>query len=361
MRTFTGVDIVFRLLNGTLSGAQLETALTTDAALYLGPWIEVLKAVELNALINSPTALAAMFASNTALSNLLDIAGAELAASDTATELISNTSSAILTVVTTPAYLDYWNNTPANKARMQARINASGSKLVRTAFTSSGTWTLPVGGVVGFSAFAQGGGGNGGASGNSAAAQSGGGGSGGESKAISITSGLPVANQTITIGTAGAVSTVGAILSAAAGVTGQTGTGAAVSGGGTDSGTIYDTDPANAIWQHTASKQGASGGAATGSTGDFDGNAGGNGLTGTGGAGGLNDGGSALGGAAGTGFGSGGGSGSGFWPGGAAVTAGAAASANTGSGGGGAGASASATASGGAGGTGYIVVYAVKA
>ncbi len=361
MRTFTGVDIVFRLLNGTLSGAQLETALTTDAALYLGPWIEVLKAVELNALINSPTALTAMFGSSTALSNLFDIAGAELAASDTATELISNTSSAILTVVTTPAYLDYWNNTPANKARMVARINASGSKLVRTAFTSSGTWTLPVGGVVGFSAFAQGGGGNGGASGNSGQANAGGGGSGGESKSISLTSGLPVGNLTITIGTAGAVSTVGAILSAAAGATGATGGGTSATGGGTDSGTIYDTDPANAIWQHTASKQGASGGVATGSNGDFDGYAGGNGLTGAGGAGGLNDSGSALGGAAGTGFGSGGGGGSGFWPGAAAVTAGSAASANTGSGGGGAGASASATASGGAGGTGYIVVYAVKA
>lgn len=359
MRSFTGVDIVFRLLNGTLSGAQLETALTTDAALYLGPWIEVLKAVELNALLNSPTALAAMFASATAFSNILDTAGAQLAASDTATELISNTSSAILTVVTNPTYLNYWNNTPANKTRMQARINASGSKLVRTAFTSSGTWTLPVGGVVGFAAFAQGGGGNGGASNNSGQANSGGGGSGGESETISITTGLPVANQTVTVGGAATASSVGALITAAAGVTGNTGGGAAVSGGGTTSGTIYDTDPANAIWQHTASKQGASGGAATGSNADFDGNAGGAGLTGSGGAGGLNDGGSALGGAAGTGFGSGGGSGSGIYPSGAGAGNGSAASANTGSGGGGAGASASTTGSGGAGGSGYVVIYAV--
>lgn len=361
MRSYTGLDIVFKLLNGTLSGAALEEALTTDAALYLGPWREVLKARELNALLNSPTALAAMFASETAFGQIFEIAGADMAASDTVTELISNTSAAIKLVVTTPTYLNYWNNTPANKTRLQARVNALGSKLLRWEFTASGTWAVPVGGVVALSVFAQGGGGNGGASGNSGAAQTGGGGSGGESKAISATTGLPVSNQSVTVGAAVNTSSFGSLITAAAGATGATGTGGVAVGGGSDSGTIYDSAPLTAIWQHTASKQGGSGGAAQGSNSDFDGVAGGSGLAGSGGAGGLNDGGSALGGAAGTGLGSGGGSGAGIYPSGAGASGGSAASANTGCGGGGGGASSSTTASGGSGGSGLVVVYAVAA
>lgn len=361
MRSYTGLDIVFRLLNGTLSGEDLEEALTTKADLYLGPWNEVLKARELNALLNSPTALAAMFGSETAFAQLLDIAGAEMAASDSATELISNTSSAILTVVTNTSYLNLWQNVPANKSRLQARVNASGSKLLRWDFTASGTWTVPGGGLVALSVFAVGGGGNGGAGNNSGAANAGAGGSGGESKTIVLTSGLPETNQTVTVGGAAASSSFGAILSAAGGANGGTGTNAQTTGGGTTSGTIYDTAPENGVFQPaTASKQGGNGGAGFARGSNSGGQAGVAGLTGSGGAAGVLSG-SAGGGGAGSGYGSGGGSGAGIWPAGAGASGGTGAAANSGCGAGGSGASASTGSSGGAGGTGRVVVYGVAA
>ncbi|PIQ23669.1 hypothetical protein COW64_22990 [bacterium (Candidatus Blackallbacteria) CG18_big_fil_WC_8_21_14_2_50_49_26] len=354
MRSFTGLDIVFRLLNGTLSGENLEEALTTEADLYLGPWNEVLKARELNALLNSPTALAAMFASETAFAQLLDIAGAEMAASDSATELISNTSSAILTVVTNTSYLNLWQNVSENKTRLQARVNAGGSKLKRWNYTANGTWDIAAltSGLAAYSYFVCGEGGQGAASQSGSA--SGRGGSGAEAKWGQVTTGLPNTNQTITVGTGN--TTIGALHTALQGNDATAGTGNNTGPGTTGGAAIYDADPQNAIWQaNTGTKQGSYGGyglpaASTGVAGG----PGGPGLSGAGGT----CAGSTFGGTGGTGLcsgGAGGGSDTGFGasPGGAAT--------GYGTGGGGASLRGSDTASGGNPGGGLACLYGVAA
>lgn len=352
--------IAHLLLGGYIDSTALETALTTNDQ-FAGAWKRLLRSGTAKALIASPASFDIIAGSATAFGQLLELSGAQLAASDSATEAISNNSTAIKTVVTNSTYLNLWNNVPANKTRLQARINASGSKLKRQEWTSSGTWTAPGTPIVALSIFAVGGGGNGGAGGNAGSAQAGCGGSGAESKTVVLTSSLPVSNQTVTVGSSTAASSFGSIATASAGVNGGTGTNAQTTGGGTDSGSIYDTSPTTAIFQPTnASKQGGVGGAGFSNTSNFNGQTGGAGLTGSGGSGGSSAGGSALGGGAGTGFGSGGGSGSGIWPSGAAAGSGSAASANTGSGGGGGGASASTTGAGSLGGSGLVIAYWVE-
>jgi len=256
--------MVFRLLAGTLSGADLETALTTDAALYLGPWREVLKAREFNALLNSSVALTAMLSSETCFIQLLDFVGQELAASDQITEIISNTSSLIKAVVTNTSYLNLWQNTPANKTRLLARVNASGSKLKRWVFTANGTWDIEAlpDGLAAYSFFICGAGGAGGNS--QAGIGSGRGGSGSEAKWGQITSGLPVSNQSITVGASGNTVIGSALHEALAGISGSVFGTANNFGPGTTSGTaIFDSDPQNAVWQSsTGTRQGGYGGGA---------------------------------------------------------------------------------------------------
>jgi len=300
------------ILANKISGSELEALLTGG---YLGTWKNLLKSRDLSILLKNPTSLASLFASATAFGALLDLEGAELAGSDAATETISNTSAGILLIVTTPAYLDLWQTVPANKSRLQARINAGGSKLRKAVYTSSDTWIAPGTPIVGMSGSAVGGGGNGSyGSWDSGYARSGGGGSGAGVETKSATSGLPTSNQTITVGSAAATSSIGSFLTAAAGANGTWGGGAAT-GGGSDSGTIYDTDLVNAIWQpNTASKRGGNGGAPWGYSGNTNGNAGSAGLTGSGGAAGTQNGSSCTGAGQGTGIASGGGSGATIYP-----------------------------------------------
>ena len=330
MRTYTGLDLVQRLLAGQVSGSQLETALTTNAALYLGPWREILKATELRALLNSPTALAAIFGSATAFAGLLDTAGALLAASDGATELIAKSSSAMITVVSNTDYLDLWVQTPANKTRLNAWVNATGSKIRRQDFTSSGDYTphadallvsysIVAGGQDGWQGGVHGGGGGGG---------------GGEIRTVNLDDDVPGVTA-VALGekgngiTAAGNTTFGAI-SATGAPGGGSNSATGRAGGGSNVGTVYDTALSTAIWQPTtAQKQGGTGGAgrAVGSgvgagsagLGDFGGDGGPSGEGGDGG-----------------GFGSGGGGG-GYSTGSSNPPAGAAATANTGGGSGGSG------------------------
>lgn len=293
-RTSAGLDIVLRLMDGRLSGAALQTALASPE--ILGYWKEILKTKELLALLACPTSLAAIMASTTAFSNLLDIAGASLAASDTATALISNTPAAIFTVVSSTTYLNLWQNTPANKTRMQARVNALGSKLCRVSQTTPGTYnlTIPAGGILAYSYFVGAGGGTGEHAGSGGAGVSGYGGSGGELKFGMVTSGLPAAgaNLEYIVGAAANNSSITGGVTALAG--GSSGTGP----GTTTGGTIYDTAPSTAIWQpNTGGLQGAAGGSR-----NSGGGAGGTGGTGISGAGGATQ-------QPGTGIGSGGGGG----------------------------------------------------
>jgi hypothetical protein len=303
------------ILANKITGAQLDALLTSG---YLGTWKNLLKSRDLSIMLKNPTSLAALFASATAFGALLDLEGAELAGSDAATETISNTSAGILLIVTHTGYLDLWQNVPANKSRLQARINAGGSKLRRAIYTSSDSWIAPGTPIVGMAGSSVGGGGNGSyGSWDSGYARSGGGGAGGAVETKSATSGLPTTNQTITVGSAAAASSIGSFLTAAAGQNGTWGGGTAT-GGGSDTGTIYDTDLTNAIWQpNTASKKGGNGGGPWAYSGNADGIAGSAGLTGSGGAGGNQYGSYCTSAYEGTGIGSGGGSGATIYPSGA--------------------------------------------
>lgn len=344
-----------------MNSSTLETRLTNDTK-FLGAWRALLKTGTVKALISSSVAFGIIAGSSTAMSELLNNAGSALAASDSATVAISNNSNAIKTVVTNPTYLNYWNSVPSNKARLAARVNASGSKLKRQIWTTSGTWTAPGTPIVALSVFCLGPGGNGATGSWSPTASCGGGGGGGESATKSATTSLPTSNQTVTVGSPGSSSSFGSFLSAASGANGTYNTGAQAAGGGSDSGVIYDSDPLNAIWQsNTASLQGG-----YGAHGSF----GGSNLNGLPGEAGLGP--SSVGGIAGTtngisctsagagiGYGSGGGSGAGIYPSGASAAHGNAAASNSGSGGGG-GSGTSTIAVGGSGGTGLVIAWWIE-
>lgn len=304
MRSFTGLDLCLKLLSGAISSAQLEAALSDP--LYLGPWRELMIATELNALLNNPTALNVIFGSPTAFGGLLDRAGHVLAASDVSTEIISNNSNAILTVVSNADYLDYWNSVPANKSRLQARVNAPGSKIKAHNFTTVGTHTLTLpAGYKAVQSLLVGAGGKGSygdqyfSGGSNYQVSSGPGGGGGEVKTRAFYGEdlPPPGDITITIGV-NANTTFGGYLTAIKGgnATGGDGTQSSFTnpiagiGGGTDSNQseIY-TDVANEVWQPaTASKKGGYGGGSVGTSWISgapigNGQAGGHGITGTGG------------------------------------------------------------------------------
>lgn len=304
------------ILNGQITGPELDTLI---AGGYGGTWKALLKSRDLSILLANPSSLSALFASASAFGLLLDLEGAELAGSDDATETIVKTSASILLIVTNTAYLDLWQTVPANKTRMQGWINGTGSKLRRAVYTSSDTWVAPGTPIVGQSSSVVGGGGNGSyGQWDGGMGKSGGGGSGAEVKTASATSGLPTSNQTITIGSAAATSSDGSFLSSAAGANGPFGSGTAI-GGGSDSGTLYDTDLTNAIWQpNTASKKGGNGGGAWGLSFNANGNYGIDGLNNTGaGAAGTQNGSSCTSAGGGSGIGSGGGGGAVIYPSGA--------------------------------------------
>jgi hypothetical protein len=341
------------ILADKITSAELETELANSG----GAWKSMLRSRHIQILLANPASLAIVLGSETAFADLLDLAGPELAASDAATEIISNTSSAIFAVVTDTDYLNLWQAVPANKSRLQARVNAGGSKLIRVEYTTPGThnYTVPAGGLLALAAAINGGGGPGASAGGS---QGGKGGTGAVFKTQAWTTGIPAAggNIEVVVGSSGQNTSITTFLTALAGNTGGNGPGS-LTGPGSTSGTIFDTDPSNAIWQPTTTEQqGASGGggAVTGST--DPGSAGTAGISGSGGSAGSGGGG---GGGQGTGLCSGGGGG-GRGGAGSHGTNGTAATA-PGCGGGGGGSGDVTSGSGGAGGPGKATLYGVKA
>lgn len=349
--SFKAQYIAALLLGGNISSANFETKLTTDDA-FLGAWKALLKSGTVKALIANTTAFGIIAGSSTAFGDLLTIAGAQLAASDSATTAISNDSNAIKTVVTNTTYLNLWQNVSANKARLLARVNASGSKLKSQVWTANGTWTAPGTPIVALSIFAIGPGGNGGASVSPTGGGKGGG--AGEYAFQQFTSSLPTTSQTVTVPTtSGTAASFGAFLTADSGQDGGATSSGGAGGGSTSGSAIYDTDPANAIWMpNTGSVVGPNGGnGANGAPGS--GSNGTAGLSGTGGTGGspgnAGTGGSGMGSS-----GAGGGFDTGF-----GGSAGGAAS-GYGTGGGGAGIRGGDTAAGGAGGGAYVKAWWVE-
>lgn len=259
------------ILAGNITGPELDTYLNTSEGYKA--WGVLLKSRNLPIIFRNPDALALLFASGVALTGLLEINGAALAASDSATEAIAASSGALLTIVSDASLLNLWANNTGNKARMEAQVNAPGSKLVRVDYTSNGsyTYTVPAEGLVALGYFLTGGGGKGGDA--YASRWAGTGGSGAEAVYGFITSGLPAGGTDIntTIGFQNQSSTITGIVTAAAGVQGSSSYGDSPGsnlnlGGGSDTGaTPFDTDPLNALWQsNTGTRQGGRGGGRSG-------------------------------------------------------------------------------------------------
>jgi len=287
------------LLSGEINGAGLQGALENGG--FLGAWYSLLKSRDIEELLRSQTSLDSIFGSAIALESVLAVNGAAFAASDSATAALAASSSAMIAIVSDTSLLNLWNNVPANKTRLQTLINQSGSCLVRYEITSGPNWSPPDGEIQYASALIIGAGGNGG-QGAWGTAGGGGGGGAGQTRTFTLPGGIANSSHSLTIGSNS--DTVIFSQTATAGTNGLTNT-TGGTGGGSDSGSIYDAAPATAIFQpNTASKKGPNGGNGGGSPG-ASGSAGTAGLSGTGGSGGA----SSSGGGAGSGLASSGGGG----------------------------------------------------
>lgn len=296
------------ILATKITGPQLDAYLNTSQGLKA--WRVLLNSRSLSLIFNKPSALVLLFESGVAIGDLLSINGAALAASDSATEAICKSGSALLTIVSDDSLLNLWNDVPSNKTRMNNQINAPGSKIVRAEQTSTGEFVIPAGAIA-FSYFAVGSGGNG-HQGTRVEYGGGKGGSGAESKWGFITSSIPSSIQ-ITFNTPGSgftQSVFGSLFTLENGVNGGAWRNSdPVSGRGTNSGVAtYDTDFRNSLFQpYNGSKKGGDGaGVGGGNRAGWNGSVG---AFGAGGLGGQSDSPYTRGGEAGSGCGSGGGSG----------------------------------------------------
>lgn len=361
--SLTGTRLLQAILNGELTGAELVSLLSSDPLTYKGPWREFIKTGGASKVFSvNPDALSVALADEWAAGVLLSRYADLIAASTPLTNALTANGPALVIALTTKAYLDLWQNTPANKTRLQNRINVSGSCLIRHVYDTAGThtWTHPTGGILALSVS---GGGGGGAGGGTSA--DGDGGSGAQFKANQFTSGLPSTDVTVTVGVGTVAGTkdssFGAVITFTGGTNGDQSVGAPA-GPGSNSGTFYDTALKTAIWHPgETEKKGGDGGSAV--SGIASGNPGAAGLTGSGGAGGGGTNGS-IGGSAGTGYGSGGGSGA--FGGGTTPAPGAGTSAvstdhGSGGGGGSDNAGGSPPGAGGDGAPGLVVAHAVTA
>lgn len=362
--SFTAQEIARALINGNLTGAELETLVTsgTMASTYLGACRDLFTSGTMNAILNSQVGFTSLVGSATLLPYLLNFRGVDIAASDNATAWITTVPAAMVAIVDSTTFLDLWISVAENRTRLSNRANASGSVLVRQQFTENGTYTVPAGGLLRLSYFVIGPGGNGGSTPNGS--YKGTGGSGGGASFGTVPPGsIPAAGENIIITvptSAGSDATIGAFATGASGANGISITTSAqnVPGGGFTSGSsCYDTDVTTAVYQpNTGTKAGGMGGGVISNTIGSNGTAG---LTGSGGiAGGT--GGGAGGGTAGTGYGSGGGAGQ-HNPSSSYANGQSAAATDYGCGGGGAAGAGVIAGTGGTGAGGLAIIYGVKA
>jgi hypothetical protein len=288
------------------------------------------------------------------------LAAERLIADEFVRTILFSCSRALALMLESSVSLNAINNNANALAQIKDLVNDSGYFIKRLDVTTSGTFTIPAGGLEALYLLACGVGGTGGAS---IAGTSASGGSGAELRGVLVPKNLlPTSNTAYTISsTVGTPTTFGSLLSAASGVNGSTssgnnsGGGSTLYGGAADG--LFTTNLDNAFFHFKSfSEQGGYGGARVlGGEGE----SGENGITGVGGAGG-NDGpvGSGF---AGTGICSGGGGGGDNNFAGSPIAAGESAGATAhGSGGGGGGANNTYGTTGGTGGPSKLWIYYVE-
>jgi hypothetical protein len=205
-----------------------------------------------------------VFANNAAVDKLINHSnsGPKIAGNDTYTQRACSVGRAAWNIVANSSAFNYWKGTPANYVRLQAQVNAAGSKLKSQLFTASGNWT-PVNPLA-VAALAIGGGGTGGKGGDGSFSYQGSGGQGAEAATYVNTSSVP-ASAAITVGAGGVgidanggSSSFGALLTAVGGATNNGNNGTTTNGGVAS---MTDTNFQTAVWQLSAMRQ--KGGAAT--------------------------------------------------------------------------------------------------
>lgn len=291
MPSFGSINLRTDLLEGDYSAATFNTALTDPTI-----------AAQFTELVNSYVSAETLANSTVALPVILGSANARTIAANgpaflracansgyATHQLVTTVNGADLFALvltdTTGHRFSHWRNISANYNRLKMYVNATGSRLRRQIFTTSGTWTLP-NTLRAMSIFAVGGGGG---SRNFWAAGAGG---GGEIVCLNVVE-LPNTDQMVTIGAGGVGGTsgspggntsVGTLINAIGG-NGSGGSSIGGAGGGTTTNGGYKSftdweDPLDAVFQCvSASQKGGAGG-----NHGFDiGQAGEDGLPGTGG------------------------------------------------------------------------------
>lgn len=246
-----GLSLNLALLGGSLTSSQLESELSTPY--NLGAFRKMLGiSFVRRQLLNDPSILNIIFNSDKAATALLSDFDAlnYIATSDNIINTIVSNPTALKAMLTNDtAFFNVKNS--SLYAKIQAKVNVSGSKLKRQIFTSSGTFTIPISGLAACTVFLVGSGGATTAGGIGGVGGYGpGGGGGGETKVFKFTT-MPSSNVAVTVST---TSSFGGFAIAAAG---SSSINAAVfpnggTGGGSTSGTVplsVDYSPTTAAWQ----------------------------------------------------------------------------------------------------------------
>lgn len=270
MGILNAISLMDSLVKGSITGSQLETALTTPASDEFGAYQFILNRRFVKDILTSPTAFAILIQSNKALELLFQNAYATeyLADSDIATESLMASTNALSKFVDSQLAIAAYNKTTSRRNRINSFVNRTGYKLKRVIATSTGTFTY-TGTPVKMALLRIGSGGNG--SSVTSSAYNGYGGGGGQILNEILTSGFPTSGATITIANATATSVTGATSAASAVNANNTTTSP---GAGTTSGddittyaqnVINMSDLANNFWSYgNYSLKGGNGGGSSG-------------------------------------------------------------------------------------------------
>lgn len=201
MGLLNSISLMDAIVKGTITGSQLETALTTSGSDEIGAFQYILNTRFIKNILNSSTAFNIVVQSPKALDFLFanPYAVNYLADSETATALLMASSSALIKFVDSQMAISAFNKTSERRTRINSYINKTGYKLKRVYLTASGTLTY-TGTALKMALFMVGSGGNGAST--TSSNTNGYGGGGGQIVNQVLTSGFPASGSAVTISNA---------------------------------------------------------------------------------------------------------------------------------------------------------------